>query len=247
MPTDGWDSGYGLWLFDAPYWNLRGFTVADSKKGIVLDNSPHVTIERVSVHHIEEEGVHFRRSSADGVIRQSKISHTGLVKPGFGEGVYIGSAKSNFACLGNSGGMDRSDRVQVLENEFGPGIAAEHVDIKEGTEGGVIRGNTFNGQGLSGENSADSWIDAKGNGYVIEGNTGTFTPPGTFANGYETHTQIDGYGCGNVFRDNISDLGGVGGYAIFVSSKCSANPNIVYASNTVTNAVNGLTNVAVTP
>ena len=162
-------------------------------------------------HHIEEEGVHFRRSSADGIIRHSKISDTGLIKPGFGEGVYIGSAKSNFGCLGNSGGMDRSDRVQVLDNEFGPNIAAEHVDIKEGTEDGVIRGNVFDGQGISGENSGDSWIDAKGNDYLIESNTGTFTLPGTFANGYETHTQIDGYGCGNVFRDNASDLGGVGG------------------------------------
>ena len=47
----------------------------------------------------------------------------------------------------------------------------------------------------------------------------------------------------------MSDLGGVGRYAVFVSStsKCSANPNRVYASNTVTNAVSGLTNVTVTP
>jgi len=163
--------------------------------------------------------------------------------------VYIGSAKSNFGCLGNSGGMDRSDRVQVLNNELGPNVAAEHVDITEGTQDGVIRGNSFDGQGITGENSGDSWIDAKGNDYLIEDNTGTFTPPGVFADGYETHTQIDGYGCGNVFRGNVSDLGGVGKYAIFIASTstCATNPNIVYASNTVSNAVNGLTNVTVTP
>ena len=46
-----------------------------------------------------------------------------------------------------------------------------------------------------------------------------------------------------------SDLGGVGQYAINITSvsKCSAMPNVVYASNTVTGAVKGLTNAPVTP
>ena len=47
VPTAGWDSGYGLWLFNAPYWKLKGFSVTESKKGIVLDNSHHVTIDGV--------------------------------------------------------------------------------------------------------------------------------------------------------------------------------------------------------
>ncbi|RLK24867.1 parallel beta helix pectate lyase-like protein [Micromonospora sp. M71_S20] len=249
VPTAGWDSGYGLWLFDAPHWNLTGFTVAESKKGIVLDNSHHVTIDGVHVHHTDEEAVHFRRSSADGIIRNSTITDTGLVQPGYGEGVYLGSAQSNFGCHGNSGGVDRSDRVQVLDNHIGPNVRAEHVDIKEGTQGGVLRGNRFDGRGISGANSGDSWVDAKGNSYLIEGNTGTFQAPGTFANGYETHNLLDGYGCGNVWRGNASELGGVGGYAVRVSStsKCAANPNVVYASNTVTGARYGLTNISVAP
>ncbi|GAA1416348.1 cellulose binding domain-containing protein [Catellatospora coxensis] len=252
-PTAGWDSGYGLWLFGAPYWNLTGFTVAESKKGIVLDDSRHVTISGVYVHHIEDEGVHFRRSSADGIIRDSVIEYTGLVQPGYGEGVYLGSAGSNWACHGNSGGVDRSDRVQVLSNRIGPYVAAEHIDIKEGTFDGVIRGNTFDGRGISGQNSADSWIDAKGIGYVIENNTGTFAAPGTFVNGYETHnpatTPSFQNGCGNVWRANSSNLGGVGQYAIRITStsKCAGNLNVVYASNTVANATAGLTNIAVTP
>lgn len=252
-PTAGWDSGYGLWLFDAPYWNLTGFTVAESKKGIVLDNSHHVTIDGVYVHHTEDEGVHFRRSSADGIIRNSIVEYTGLVQPGYGEGVYLGSAGSNWACHGNSGGVDRSDRVQVLNNRIGPYVAAEHLDIKEGTFDGVVRGNTFDGRGISGQNSADSWIDAKGIGYLIEGNTGTFAAPGTFANGYETHnpttTPSFQNGCGNIWRSNTSNLGGVGRYAINVTStsKCAGNLNVVYASNTVTGATSGLTNIAVTP
>ncbi|MEU8633879.1 cellulose binding domain-containing protein [Amycolatopsis sp. NPDC048633] len=252
-PTAGWDSGYGLWLSGAPYWNLTGFTVQESKKGIVVDSSPHTTIDGVNVNHVDEEAVHFRRSSADSVLKNSTITYTGLVQPGYGEGVYLGSANSNWACHGNSGGVDRGDRIQVLDNHIGPFIAAEPIDVKEGTVNGLIRGNTFDGRGISGENSADSWIDVKGIGYTIENNTGTFAAPGTFANGYENHNTSTSpsfdNGCGNVWRGNKSDLGGVGAYAIKISSvsKCAANPNVVYASNTVTNATSGLTNIPVTP
>jgi hypothetical protein len=252
-PGGGWDSGYGLWLFNAPYWNLNGFTVKDSKKGIVLDNSHHVTIDNVYVHHTEDEAVHFRRSSADGVISNSVIESTGIVQPGFGEGVYIGSAGSNWPCHGNSGGADRSDRVQVLNNRIGPNVAAEHIDVKEGTFNGVIRGNTFNGQGISGQNSADSWVDVKGIGYLIENNTGSLATPGTFANGYETHnpgtTPSFLNGCGNTWRGNASSLGGLADYAIRITStsQCASQLNVVYSSNTVTGARIGLTNIAVTP
>jgi len=248
-PTAGWDPGYGLWLANAPYWNLTGFTVAESKKGVVLDNSHHVVIDGLYVHHVDDEAVHFRRSSADGVIRNSRIEYTGLVQPGFGEGVYLGSANSNWSCHGNSGGVDRSDRIQVIGNTIGPLVKAEHIDVKEGTQGGVIRGNTFNGTGISGQNSGDSWVDVKGNNYLLQANVGTFSPPGTFANGYETHNPVSGFGCGNVWRDNRSDLGGVGAYAIRITSTsaCSSNPNVVYSSNTVTNARSGLTNITVTP
>ncbi|MGI5498828.1 right-handed parallel beta-helix repeat-containing protein [Lentzea sp. CA-135723] len=249
-PAPGYDSGYGLWLSNAPYWNLTGFTVAESKKGIVADNSHHTVIDRVTVHHVDEEGVHFRKSSADSVIRNSRITDTGLVQTGYGEGVYIGSAESNWECHGNSGGIDKSDRVQVLNNTIGPNVTAEHIDIKEGTQNGVIRGNTFNGQGIAGQHSADSWVDVKGSGYLLENNTGTFRKPGTLANGYETH-QITGNlsGCGNTWKNNRSDVGNSGEYAIKITtlSQCTSKPNVVYASNTVTGAKKGLTNAKVTP
>ncbi|WP_238019773.1 cellulose binding domain-containing protein [Dactylosporangium sp. AC04546] len=249
VPTPGWDPGYGIWIANAAYWRLTGFTVANAKKGVVVDNSPHVTIDGLHVHHIGDEGVHFRRSSSDGVIRNSVVEYTGTAQPAYGEGVYIGSANSNWDCHGNVGGMDRSDRVEVLDNRIGPYVSAEHIDVKEGTSNGLIRGNTFDGTGISGQNSADSWVDVKGTGYLIQGNTGTFVPPGTFANGYETHNPVAGWGCGNVWRDNVSDLGGVGRYAINVTStsKCAGNLNVVYASNTVSRATTGLTNITVTP
>jgi hypothetical protein len=244
-PAAGFNPGYGLWLYGAAYWRLSGFTVANSAKGIVLDAAPHALIDGVDVHDIGDEGIHFRRSSADGVIENSRIERTGEVQPEYGEGIYLGSANSNWSCYGNTGGLDASERIQVLNNHIGPDVAAEHVDVKEGTTGGILRGNTFNGQGIAGQNSADSWVDVKGSDYLIQGNTGTFTAPGVFANGYETHNPTAGSGCGNTWRDNVSDLGNVGNWAIDVTStsKCAGHLNVVYTSNTVTNALSGLTNI----
>ena len=51
-------------------------------------------------------------------------------------------------------------------------MAAESIDIKEGSCCGLIRENHFDGTGMKGENSGDSWIDVKGDNYTIENNEG---------------------------------------------------------------------------
>jgi hypothetical protein len=240
--------GYGLHLNRVAYWHLTGFAVSSSAKGIVLDGSGHDVLDGVEVSNIGDEGVHFRTSSSDNVLRNSSVHDTGRSQPGFGEGLYLGSAQSNWSKYGQAGGPDRSDRNQALTNHFGPNITAEHIDIKEGTVGGLVQGNTFDARGISGANFADSWIDVKGTGYTLAGNHGTYS--GTvLIDGYQVHQIVSGAGCGNVFRGNDSDLGGASGYAINVTdqSSCPSSPNVVYASNTVAHAGKGLTNIPVTP
>jgi len=81
---------------------------------------------------------------------------------GFGEGVYVGSDRSAH------NRFDPNCNNNFIENcVFGPNISAEALDIKEGTERTVVRNNTFFASGVSGVNSADSFIDLKGiYGYV---------------------------------------------------------------------------------
>lgn len=86
---------------------------------------------------------------------------------------------------------------------------AKAVEAREGTIGGHIVGNIFNGSKLGGSRHNDSWADVKGDKCLIEGNRG-----GTDADGFRTREIIDGWGTGNVFRDNIIDLGGSGGVGI---------------------------------
>ncbi|MEW2176474.1 right-handed parallel beta-helix repeat-containing protein [Streptomyces sp. NPDC005406] len=228
--------GYGLHLNGASYWTVKGITVTGGQKGIVADSATGVIIDSVTVHDLDMEGVHFRKSSSDGVIRNSRIYDTGHDGRGMGEGVYVGTAGDL---------SDRSDRVQILGNTIGPDVGGENVDIKEGTTGARIVGNTFDGSGLTGANYDDSWVDVKGNDVLVEGNRGARTTN----NGYETHTQQSGWGCGTVFRDNASDLSGSTGdkqLAVNVTNSGANCPTTVYASNTVTGG-RGLANIPVTP
>jgi len=232
LKGEGLRSRYGLYLWQAPHWRITGITVRDASKGIVVDRSPRVVLDGVTVTSIGEEGVHFRSFSADGVIRNSEVSDTGLQKARFGEGVYVGSANSNWG-KHSDGQPDRTDRVQVLGNRI-LRTRGEGVDIKEGTTGVVVRGNTFDGSKIAGENSADSWVDAKGNEALVEGNTGTDTPQ----DGFQSHTVHSGWGVRNVFRDNVARVNGPG-YGFWMQSPT----NVVACGQQVTGAGAGYGNV----
>ncbi|RLV65879.1 Sheath polysaccharide-degrading enzyme [Streptomyces sp. CBMAI 2042] len=228
--------GYGLHLNGASYWTVHGVTIKGGQKGIMADTANGVVIDSVTVHDLDMEGVHFRKSSRDGVLKNSRIYDTGQNGRGMGEGVYVGTANDL---------SDRSDNAQILNNTIGPDVRGENVDIKEGTTGARIIGNTFDGNGLTGANYDDSWVDVKGNNVLVEGNRGSRTTN----NGYETHTQQSGWGCGTVFRNNTSNLSGATGdrqLAVNVTNNSATCRTTVYASNTVTGG-RGLTNITVTP
>lgn len=240
--TAAGSNGYGLWLDAAPYWHLTGFAVTGATKGIVMDASPYVTINGVTVSKIGYEGVHFRSGSDHGVIENSTVHDTGSTEPGFGEGVYIGSANSNWDKYAGPTGVDASDYVQVLNNKIGPNVAAEGVDVKEGTHSGTIRGNTFDGTGEKDQNSGDSTIDVKGDGYTVDSNTVVHP----YTDGFQVHNVYAAYGCGNTFTRNAFTLGSAPGYGINVTDNggCKTK-NTVSTSNTSTGG-KGLTNIPTT-
>jgi hypothetical protein len=251
--------GYGFHLV-ASHWRLDGFTVTRSIKGVVLDGANDNVLTNLTVYDIRDEGVHFRSFSSDNTVERSWIYNTGITyvafdgttqtgQPGFGEGVYLGSAVSNWGRF-SAGGPDTCDRNRVLRNRIGPNIAAEGVDIKEGTTGGVIRSNSFDGAGISGQNSGDSVIDAKGSGYLIEKNAvANTTHTAVLKDGFQTHrisnagTPIPGSGNDNVFQGNTIDLESTG-FGVNVNSQTTGN--VVCSDNTVVAAGSGAANVPLT-
>jgi len=225
---------YGLYLYKAHYWTISGITVRNASKGIVIDGGNFNTINGVKVMNIGEEGVHFRSFSSDNLITNSEVTATGKGKPQYGEGVYIGSATSNWGKF-SGGKADTSDRNQVIGNSIS-NTGAESIDIKEGSTGGIIANNRFDGANMSGDNYADSWLDVKGNNYTVTGNSGV----NSILDGIQVHNVVSGWGNNNVFKNNSVNVNGPG---VGFNIQNKAVGTIVYCNNTVTNAKGGFGNI----
>lgn len=228
---------YGLYLAGASWWVVRGITVTGVKKGLVLDRSSHVVLDGLAVRGTGEEGVHLRTFSTDNLVTRCDVSRTGLSRPAYGEGVYVGSAVSSWGTY-SGGRPDASDRNRLVGNHI-HGTGAENVDVKEGTTGGLVSGNTLDGTGMSGR-SADSLVDVKGNDWQVLGNTGAHAP----LDGFQVHRVVAGWGYRNRFRGNVLAVDAPG-YGIRVQS--ARLGTVVGCDNTVTGAAAGVANIACTP
>jgi hypothetical protein len=226
---DGGDSGYAFYLNGASWWHLAGFSVHGGQKGVMVDDGQHNLIDGLEISGVQDEALHLRRDSSDNVVRGNDIHDTGLGQAKFGEGIYIGSAKSNWGRYTN-GQPDRSDR-NLIENNSVAKTTSEPVDIKEGTTGGVLRNNTFTGP----MSDAESWVNVKGNNWQIIGNTGH----GSSQDGFSVHQILDGWGINNVFEGNNAVVDGPG-YGINVTK--NKDRNKVSCSNKAEGAAKGLTN-----
>ena len=224
------EGGYVLHLDAVSYWTVEGFSIRGGQKGLMADGVTHSVIRALTVSQIGDEGIHLRQFSTDNVVEGNTIFDTGLRKPKFGEGIYIGTAESNWCDISDCE-PDRSDR-NVIENNTISGTTAESIDIKEGTSDGIVRGNSFDGAAISG---ADSWVDVKGNDWLIVDNVGTHSP----LDGFQTHEILDGWGTRNVFRDNSATvLAGGFGYSLTPELE-----NVVECGNTASDAREGVSNV----
>ena len=222
-------TGLGLHLVNASYWDVDGFTIDTVKKGLVLDGGAFNMLSDLDVHNIGEEAIHVRAFSTDNRIAGNVVHDTGLSTYNYGEGVYVGSAVNNW-CTYSACGPDRSDRNVVVGNRFA-NTAAEAIDVKEGTQFGLLEGNTFDGTGLR----TRSWVDVKGNNWMVRGNTGVRSP----RDGFLTEIAEPGWGTLNTFVGNSADLQGGTGYGFNLPTG-----NVFGCDNVTTNAALGLANVA---
>lgn len=233
------------------YWRYEGFTVTGGQKGIMWDNVQRSVIDSVAVQAVGHEGIHLRNHSSDNIIQNTLVTRTGLDVQGFGEGIYIGSAVSNWS--NNSQGVpDASDRNQVIGNSL-INTGSESMDIKEGTHDGIIRGNTFDGTGMCPTRTmtchfGDSLLDIKGEGYQVSSNIlknmRTVWLEGNQENdAIQIHvianTGSEGSGTNNIFTSNtISNVGGLGFYF-----QTGATGSTINCNNIVTSADGGYSNV----
>lgn len=226
------DDGYVLHLDGISHWEFAGFSIRNGQKGLMADGTTDTVIRGLTVSDIGDEGIHLRAFSTDNTVTSNTVSDTGQRKPKFGEGIYIGTAESNWCDITDCA-PDASDRNTVSDNTI-TATTAEGIDVKEGTTGGVVSGNTFDGSALV-EDDADSWVDIKGNDWVIENNIGTDSPQ----DGFQVHEIVDGWGTRNIFRSNTAQVDGPGfGYSITPELD-----NTVECNNSASGAGEGLSNI----
>lgn len=206
------DGSYGIHL-TGDYWEIRDLIVTNAQKGIVVDNGNNNLLNNVEVHRIGDEGVHFRDGSSYNTLEYSKIYDTGNYQPGYGEGAYVGSDESSpyeHIVIGNT----------IRHTVFDGGITAEHIDIKEGADGTVVEYCYFNGTGMTGDNSADSFIDVKGVNSVIRYNEGYRNGNAKVADAFQVRTHGSKYPTGkdNTFYNNKVNLDNAPGYVVNATS-----------------------------
>lgn len=177
------------------YWIIENLKISYAQKGIVLDNSNYSIIRNVEVYCTGSEAIAIRDGSSNCLIQKCFIHNTGLVSPGYGEGIYIGSSESttgyNFKCDNN-----------VVDSCIFRDITAEHIDIKEFTTGNEVVGCVFYGDGISGVNYAGSFIDIAGNNCYIHDNVGFRNKNKQIVAAFEVHRIVEGWGDGHKFINN---------------------------------------------
>jgi len=225
-------TAYTLYLNGTSWWRLVGFSVQGSQKGVVADHASHLLISGLYVHDIGDEGIHLRSFSTDNTITGVKVRRTGRLHAKFGEGIYVGTANSNW-CKYTACSPDASDRNVIQNNDIAE-TTAENIDIKEGTTGGLIADNHLAGDGMV-PSAASAWVNVKGNGWTITGNTGDQS----LKDGFQVHRVYAGWGKDNTFLRNRANVNGPG-YGFFIQS--ASLGTVLACSNTAIGAAMGLSN-----
>ena len=237
----------GMKLAGANYATLSGFTITNALFGVWVERSVHVLLQGLTIHGIGQEGIEIVAFSKNAVVSNNRIYDTGRVVAEYGEAIYIGSANAKWAAL-TGGQPDATDSVLIEGNNIGPDVRAEHIDAKEGTTGGIIRNNTFNGAGMVESQGSgisgwpNSWVILQGVGYHVENNTGS----NALAAGFRvvTHGTVM-TGLNNSFSNNSFDVNGAPyGFLIQTGSGSDGNGNVVSCDNSVRDATQGMANVA---
>ena len=228
--------GYTLHLDHASWWRVEGFTVEGGQKGVMVDGSDYDLIYGLFVHSTGDEAIHLREFSSHDTVSHCMVRDTGLLVQFYGEGIYVGSANKNW-CRYTNCQPDASDYDVITGNNIA-GTTAENIDIKEGTTGGQITGNNFDGIGMV-ASAATAWVNVKGNDWTITGNTGV----NSIKDGFQVHQVYPGWGIGNVFRGNDAQVDGPG-HGFFVQN--SRLRTTVACDNDVSGAALGFSTIACT-
>jgi hypothetical protein len=227
----------------ASYVQLRKFRITDMPGvGFWLYGATGVVLDSMELDHSNQELLHLLDASHHNTIKNSWFHDSGITLPQFGEAVYVGNS-------GNTGHplqFTNTDN-QILHNHFGPNILADEVELKEGSDRTIIRGNTFDGTGATLAANTGSLVTVISSNNVIDSNSVQYGKPHGMGFVAPTTTTMVGNLITNNFVDlqNILNLSG-NRYAFnFTANTNNQTANQFKCSNTVVNGT--FSNMACTP
>jgi uncharacterized protein YjdB len=236
----------GVSATGANYWTFSGFTITNAQFGFYGQKSSHMILQGLTIHSIGQEAIEIAVFSKHNAIIGNRIYDTGRLVAEWGEAIYIGSYYTKW-CTVTGCAPDASDSTLIDGNTIGPDVRAEHVDLKEGTTGGEVRNNTFDGRGMVMSQGSGlsgypaSWVIIRGNSYSVHDNTGTTAMVAGFRVNNETNAGW-AWGKNNVFSSNTANVSGAP-YGFLIQTGSTSAGNIVKCSNSVSNASTGFASV----
>lgn len=205
--SGGDDSAAAVLRLDGDYWLVSNIEFTGAGVGVVFDSAEHNQLDDSEIYGVAAQGLVLRNGSSDNVIRDCKIYNTGA------EGIVVGSSAALWDTAPEGTYDPNNARNAIHFNSFGPDIAAEAVDIKEGAEGTLVQSNTFDSNGISAQAELGSLVVVKGNDTNISYNTflGDASTPLTAVVSTNTVTEdwvVDNWGVNSLFYQNWIDLAG---------------------------------------
>jgi hypothetical protein len=230
-PTTILTTNNGVISLQASYWTVRKLRITNGFTGFQPEGSAYVELDSLEIDNMTQAAVHLRWGTNNSTVRRSKIRDTGKGTAQYGEGVYIGGYASGF-----SGPADLlADDNKVLDNQFGPNVRAESIEISAGADRVTATGNTIDGTGtVSIYGAMNSLISVRGVNHVISNNVLSKGAP----------YGIDIYEGSAIFRGNQISL-----QTNAIGIRRVAGTVTVYCDNVVTDIQPGGSayNVACTP
>jgi|GEM_PF-2741378 len=174
---------------------LKNLRLSTGDKVVVFDNASHAILEDCEVTNAGAELIHVRDSSSDVLIRRNHIHNSGKTTPNYGEGIYVGTDQARWgasdidstgtvapwwgdkAVSEGYGGYDWRVHHTEIDCNLLEDIAAEPLDIKEGTQWTTVTRNVFMGDSIGRKGGTayysyvGSFIDQKGVKSTMAGNT----------------------------------------------------------------------------
>ncbi len=222
-------NGYALHVLESDHWIISGFTIRRALKGLMVEDSDYNLFHDLEVKRIGHEGIHLRVFSSHNRVEGNWVHLTGRTNTFFGEGIYLGTANSNWGSTTN-GNPDRSNHNDVINNDIGPRVTAEGIDIKEGTTGGLIEGNRYSSTGAT-NTEISSWMGVKGNNAVIRNNVALYVENSGLEPEIKVVSVLSGWGQNNTVENNFffnTDASGPLLYpvdAVFPAAAPKTDPN----------------------